>query len=82
MFVLGNVIKPQGLEPLQFSTKFRAPSHFGVDRSGVIVARALTEASVDDATTGITLTSRPYVVHIRLTPHSDDWTEARMIGCE
>ena len=29
--------------------------HFGVDRSGVIVARALTEASVDDATTGITL---------------------------
>ena len=26
MFVLGNVIKPQGLEPLQFSTKFRAPS--------------------------------------------------------
>ena len=27
----------------------------GVDRSGVIVARALTEASVDDATTGITL---------------------------
>ena len=28
---------------------------FGVDRSGVIVARALTEASVDDATTGITL---------------------------
>ena len=30
--------------------------HLGVDRSGVIVARALTEASVDDATTGITLT--------------------------
>ena len=29
--------------------------HVGVDRSGVIVARALTEASVDDATTGITL---------------------------
>ena len=29
--------------------------HFGVDRSGVIVARALTEASVDDATTSITL---------------------------
>ena len=29
--------------------------HCGVDRSGVIVARALTEASVDDATTGITL---------------------------
>ena len=29
--------------------------HPGVDRSGVIVARALTEASVDDATTGITL---------------------------
>ena len=29
--------------------------HLGVDRSGVIVARALTEASVDDATTGITL---------------------------
>ena len=29
--------------------------HFGVGRSGVIVARALTEASVDDATTGITL---------------------------
>ena len=28
--------------------------HLGVDRSGVIVARALTEASVDDATTGIT----------------------------
>ena len=27
----------------------------GVDRSGVIVARALTEASVDDATTGIAL---------------------------
>ena len=26
MFVLGNVIKPQGLEPLQFPTKFRAPS--------------------------------------------------------
>ena len=29
--------------------------HVGVDRSGVIVARARTEASVDDATTGITL---------------------------
>ena len=29
--------------------------HLVVDRSGVIVARALTEASVDDATTGITL---------------------------
>ena len=29
--------------------------HLGVARSGVIVARALTEASVDDATTGITL---------------------------
>ena len=29
--------------------------HLGVDRSGVIVARALTEASVDDATTGIAL---------------------------
>ena len=29
--------------------------HLGVDRPGVIVARALTEASVDDATTGITL---------------------------
>ena len=29
--------------------------HLGVDRSGVIVARALTEASVDDVTTGITL---------------------------
>ena len=28
MFVLGNVIKPQGLEPLQFPTKFRAPSEF------------------------------------------------------
>ena len=29
--------------------------HFGVDRSGVIVAQALTEGHVDDATTGITL---------------------------
>ena len=29
--------------------------HLGADRSGVIVARALTEARVDDATTGITL---------------------------
>ena len=29
--------------------------HLGVDRSGVVVARALTEASVDDATAGITL---------------------------
>ena len=29
--------------------------HLGVARSGVIVARALTEASVDDATIGITL---------------------------
>ena len=29
--------------------------HLGVDRSGVIVAQALTEASVNDATTGITL---------------------------
>ena len=26
MFVFGNVIKPQGLEPLQFPTKFRSPS--------------------------------------------------------
>ena len=33
----------------------RKKVHLGVDRSGVIVARALTEASVDDATTGITL---------------------------
>ena len=29
--------------------------HLGVDRSGVIVARALTEATLDDATTGIDL---------------------------
>ena len=29
--------------------------HLGVNRSGVIVAQALTEGSVDDATTGITL---------------------------
>ena len=29
--------------------------HLGVDRSGVIVAQALTEGNVDDATTGITL---------------------------
>ena len=29
--------------------------HLGVDRSGVIVAHALTEGHVDDATTGITL---------------------------
>ncbi len=29
--------------------------HLGVDRSGVIVAQALTEATVDDATTGIGL---------------------------
>lgn len=29
--------------------------HLGVGRSGVIVAQALTEATVDDATTGITL---------------------------
>ncbi len=29
--------------------------HLGVDRSGVIVAQALTEGDVDDATTGITL---------------------------
>ena len=29
--------------------------HLGVDRLGVLVARVLTEASVDDATTGITL---------------------------
>ena len=29
MVVLGNVIKPQGLEPLQFPTKFRAPSAGG-----------------------------------------------------
>jgi IS5 family transposase len=31
--------------------------HLGVDRSGVIVAHALTEATADDATTGITLIS-------------------------
>ena len=29
--------------------------HLGVDRSGVIVAHALTDAQADDATTGITL---------------------------
>ena len=29
--------------------------HLGVDRSGVIVAQALTEGNVDDASTGITL---------------------------
>ena len=29
--------------------------HLGVDRSGVIIAQALTEGSFDDATTGITL---------------------------
>ena len=29
--------------------------HFGVDRSSVIVVQALTEATVDDATTGIRL---------------------------
>ena len=28
MVVLVNVIKPQGLEPLQFPTKFRSPSIF------------------------------------------------------
>jgi hypothetical protein len=27
--------------------------HLGVDRSGVIIAHALTEATVDDATTAI-----------------------------
>ena len=31
MVVLGNVIKPQGLEPLQFPTKFRAPSREGLN---------------------------------------------------
>ena len=31
MVVLGHVIKPQGLEPLQFPTKFRAPSTRMVD---------------------------------------------------
>ena len=29
--------------------------HLGVDRSGVIMAHALTEATVDDATTAIAL---------------------------
>ena len=29
--------------------------HFGVDRSGVIVAQAVTEPTADDATTGISL---------------------------
>ena len=32
--------------------------HLGVDRSGVIVAQALTEAPVDDATTGIHVMGR------------------------
>ena len=32
--------------------------HLGVDRSGVIVAHALTEATADDATTAITLSQR------------------------
>ena len=41
--------------------------HLGVDRSGVIVARALTEASVDDATTGITL-----IEAVRRRPRTGD----------
>ena len=32
MVVLVNVIKPQGLEPLQFPTKFRSPSSAALDR--------------------------------------------------
>ena len=32
--------------------------HLGVNRSGVIVAQALTDATTDDALTGITLVGR------------------------
>ena len=36
--------------------------HLGVNRSGVIVAQALTEATTDDALTGITLMGRSTAV--------------------
>ena len=35
MSVSLNVITPQGLEPLQFPTKFRSPSLVGLERSAV-----------------------------------------------
>ena len=37
MFVFSNVIKPQGLEPLQFPTKFR--SHSELDDEEYIIMR-------------------------------------------
>ena len=37
MVVLVNVIKPQGLEPLQFPTKFRSPSLHPLGAAGVLV---------------------------------------------
>ena len=48
MFVLGNVIKPQGLEPLQFSTKFRAPSSLVDGEKRIEISPAECEAARKD----------------------------------
>ena len=44
MVVLVNVIKPQGLEPLQFPTKFRSPSIVERHPNDWATANALGEA--------------------------------------
>lgn len=50
--------------------------HVGVDQAGVIVAQALTEATVDDATTAITLIGTVYGAVARITADTADDTIA------
>ena len=48
--------------------------HVGVDRSGVIVAEALTETTSDDATTGIDLIARVDGDRVSVTSDAADDT--------
>jgi hypothetical protein len=50
--------------------------HVGVDQAGVIVAQALAEATVDDATTAITLIGTVYGAVARITADTADDTIA------
>ena len=53
MFALGNVIKPQGVEPLQFLTKFRAPSGGAVNEAFADVFGTAAEFYMQDPGTDV-----------------------------
>ena len=77
MFVLGNVIKPQGLEPLQFPTKFRAPSVL----SHSTIAPAVVDPVMIEQLTEILLSKSP--IHLkRLSSHPEGKALVPLIGLE